>query len=267
MTMKNYSKSTIETAARLRLIDDTFFRIAAADKAFCQEILQTILGNDKINVLEVEPQEAVTSLHREVILDVLCEDENGRQFNVEVQKGNREDDIRRCRFHMAAITAAKTPKGTDFKNIPDVTVIYLSDYDALGYGKTLVRVKRVAFVDDRREPFDDGEEIHYVNTVIKDGTPVSELMELFTRRDVVQDDRFPATTNIINYFKETGKGRKSMCDLVENYAKEYAKESKVQLLYDLITSGDLTKKRAVEQSGLTADEFDAIVANLSLAND
>lgn len=72
---------------------------------------------------------------------------------------------------------------------------------------------------------------------------------------------------MINYFKETGKGRKSMCDLVENYAKEYAKESKVQLLYDLITSGDLTKKRAVEQSGLTADEFDAIVANLSLAND
>lgn len=55
---------------------------------------------------------------------------------MEVQKGNRVDDIKRCRFHAAVITAAKTPKGTDFKDVPDVTVIYLSDYDALGYGRT-----------------------------------------------------------------------------------------------------------------------------------
>jgi len=98
----------------------------------------------------VEPQKTITSLHREVILDVLCEDEYGKQFNAEVQKGNRVDAVKRCRFHAAAITAARTPKGTDFADVPDVTVIYLSDYDALGYGETLVKVKRFAAVKDRK---------------------------------------------------------------------------------------------------------------------
>jgi len=110
--MSNYSKSTMETVAGLRLIDDTFFRLAAARPDFCQELLQNVLDNEKIRVLRVEPQKTVTSLHREVVLDVLCEDEHGKQFNAEVQKGNRTDDVRRCRFHAAAITAAQTPKGT-----------------------------------------------------------------------------------------------------------------------------------------------------------
>jgi len=51
-----------------------------------------------------------------------------------------------------------------------------------------------------------------------------------------------------------------MCDLVENYAKEYAKEYGVQLLYDLVASGDLDRNVAIERSGLSADEFDAIAA-------
>lgn len=266
VTMGSYSEKTLKTVASLRLIDDTFFRIAAMNIEFCQEVLQTILGNDKIRVLNAEPQKTVTSLHREVTLDVLCEDENGKQFNVEVQKGNRDDDIRRCRFHAAAITAAKTPKGTSFRSVPDVTVIYLSDYDALGYGETLVKVKRFAVVKDKKEPFNDGEEIYYVNTVIKDGTRVSELMELFTKKDAVQDDRFPATSDVINYYKGTGKGHESMCDAVENLAKEYAKESRIQLLCKLVRKGSIPKDEAVEESGLSLAEFDAIVANLPASN-
>lgn len=264
--MSNYSPDTIETAVNLRLIDDALFRLAATDRAFCQEVLRTILGDDKIKVVRVEAQETITSLHREVTLDVLCEDEHGRLFNVEVQKGNREDDIKRCRFHAATVTAAKTPKGTNFKDVPNVTVIYLSDYDALGYGKTLVKVKRFAIVDDRKEPFEDGEAIYYVNTVIKDGSRVSELMNLFTQRDAVQDDRFPATAGIINYYKNTGKGRDAMCDAVENYANEKVKRSRVQLLWEMVVNGEVTKKVAVTRSGLSADEFDTIAATLATAS-
>jgi len=66
----------------------------------------------------------------------------------------------------------------------------------------------------------------------------------------------------------TEKGHESMCDLVENYAKEYAKEHAqeyakeyvVKLLCNLVANGNLDRKVAIEQSGLSADEFDAIAA-------
>ena len=32
---------------------------------------------------------------------------------------------------MQRLTAKYTPKGADFKNVPDVTIVYISEYDVL----------------------------------------------------------------------------------------------------------------------------------------
>ncbi len=73
------------------------------------------------------PQKTITSLHREVVLDVLCRLGNGKIVNMEVQKDNKNDDIRRTRYHLSTITANLTPKGCEFKDIPDVTIVYISE--------------------------------------------------------------------------------------------------------------------------------------------
>ena len=61
---------------------------------------------------------------RKITLDALCMTQDGRYCNVEVQKGNSNDDIRRTRFHAAALTAKYTPKGADLR-ISDVTIVYI----------------------------------------------------------------------------------------------------------------------------------------------
>ena len=219
-----YSKATRETAENLRIIDDAMFRLVAERKEVCQEILRTLLDRPQLKVVSVTPQCVITSLHREIILDVLCTLENGAYMNIEMQKGSGNDDIKRNRFYAAATTASHTPKGTDFSDIPQVTILYITEYDALHNCQMITYLKRCMKTDEGYVPVDDGEDIFFVNTAVKDGSEKSELLQLFLRRDAFEDAKFPELSKAVQYFKETEGGFGEMCKTVEDYAKKYAKD-------------------------------------------
>lgn len=219
-----YSKATRETAENLRIIDDAMFRLVAERKEVCQEILRTLLDRPQLTVVRVTPQCVVTSLHREIILDVLCILEDGTYMNIEMQKGSGNDDIKRNRFYAASTTAAYTPKGTDFSDIPQVTILYITEYDALHNGQMITHVKRCMQIDEGYVPVDDGEDIFFANTVVQDGSDRSELLQLLLRKDVFEDVKFPELSKAVKYFKETEGGFGEMCKTVEDYAKNYAKD-------------------------------------------
>ena len=222
MGTEQYSKAIRETAENLRIIDDAMFRLVAERKEVCQEILRTLLDRPQLKVVSVTPQCVITSLHREIILDVLCILENGTYMNIEMQKGSGNDDIKRNRFYASSTTAAYTPKGTDFSDIPQVTILYITEYDALHNGQ-ITHVKRCMKTNEGYAPVDDGEDIFFANTVVKDGSDKSELLQLFLRKDVFEDARFPALSKAVKYFKETEGGFGEMCKTVEDYAEEREK--------------------------------------------
>ena len=143
-----YSSEVIERARKLRAIDDVLFRLIASRVDVCQEIIQTMLGDNTIKVIRVTPQMTMISLFREVILDVLCEMPDGTLINIEVQKGDQNDDVRRVRYHASVITVNNTPKGTEFADIPKVRVIYITVYDALNSNQTITQVTRCKKVGD-----------------------------------------------------------------------------------------------------------------------
>lgn len=212
-----------ETAQNLRIIDDALFRLIAGDKEVCQEILRVLLDDEDLIVLQAETQVNISSLHREVTLDVLCKIA-GKYVNVEVQKGKGNDDIRRTRFHLSTITDNETSKGTDFRQVPDVTVIYITEYDALENGQVFTVSEMCMKTKDGYVPVHDGARICYANTAVKDDSVKSELLQLFLEKAAFDDIRFPKLSDKIQYFKNTEKGRGEMCTLVEDYAKEYAEE-------------------------------------------
>jgi hypothetical protein len=75
-------------------IDDLMFRKMAEDKEFCQEILQVVLGDDKLTVKESVPQWTGTNLQgRSVILDAKCVRGDGTQTDIEVQKADDDDHL------------------------------------------------------------------------------------------------------------------------------------------------------------------------------
>ena len=137
-----------------------------------------------------------------------------------MQKGNSNDDIRRTRFHAAALTAKYTPKGADFKNVPDVTIVYISEYDVLKNNQTVTHVTRCMKNDESYVPVKDGEDIIFANTCVNDGSDKSELLQLMLNKEAFYNDKFPQISNAISYFKETEGGQSEMCKIVEDYAKE-----------------------------------------------
>ena len=232
-----FSKATLETAQELRIIDDALFRLIAEKPNVCQEILRALLDMPGLTVIEVHAQQLIKSLHREVILDALCVLEDGSYTNIEMQKSDENDDIARARFHAAAITAQRTPKGTAFKGVPNVTILYITEYDALGNYQTVTHVSRCMKVGNDYIPLNDGEDIIFANTFVDDGSDKAELLQLMLRKESFYNDKFPAISSAMNYFKDTEGGRSEMCKSVEIYVQKVCAEERAKTITTLLRKG------------------------------
>lgn len=235
MGLEQYSKATRETADKLRIIDDALFRLMAESEGVCQEILRTLLDMPDLTVVKVTAQSVVPSLHREITLDALCILDDGEYVNIEMQKGSSNEDILRTRFHAAAITAAYTPKGTAFADVPQVTILYISEYDALNNRQAVTHVKRCMKTGDGFIPVNDKEDIFFANTAIKENSDKSELLQLFLRNDAFEDAKFPELSKAVRYFKKTEGGRSIMCKAVEDYAMEREMAGRSEERFNAIT--------------------------------
>ena len=121
---------------RLRPIDDAFFEKLLEDREVCEEILQVILDDPNLTIMEVIPQGSIRNLQgRSVRLDALCKRSDGSFCNVEMQKSNNEDHFRRVRYNGSCITANISDPGIDFKEVPDVYMVYISAFDIMNAGK------------------------------------------------------------------------------------------------------------------------------------
>lgn len=259
--MKKFRTETLATVRSLRPIDDAFFRLIGARKEVCQDILRTLLSDEHLIVLSATPQERITSLHREIVLDVLCELGDGKLVNIEVQVGSQNDDVKRCRFHLASITSSKTPKNTFFHDVPDVVIVYITEYDVFGNGQAVTCAEMCQHLESGYVPVNDGAKIYYANTAVNDNTDKSELLSLLLQTDSFYNEKFPNLSEAVRYFKEDESGVSKMCTIVEEYAKEYAKELTEELAKELaiymIKDGKSTSEIA-EVTHLTEEEINSL---------
>jgi len=250
--MGNKSKIR-EEARKLNPIDDLMFRKMAEDKEFCQEILRVILEDSKLIVLESIPQWTGTNLQgRSVILDAKCVKGDGKQINIEVQKSDSDDHQRRVRYHGAILTTNIANPGIKFEDVPNVCVVFISKFDIFAGNLPLYHVDRV--VRETEQVVDNGFEEVYVNTKIKNGSEVSELMEIFVD-DNAYSNKFPKTSDGKHRYKETEGGLNVMCEIMEKIVKEERREGKLELLFDLVKDGIITITEAAKRADMTETIF------------
>ena len=254
--------SSWEYAGRTKLmnpIDDEFFRKMAEDPEFCQEILQVILGDRELVIEEVIPQDAIKNLQgRSVVLDALCRKCDGSYCHVEVQKSNDDDHIRRVRYNSSCITTNIVDVGSRFENVPDVYVIYISKSDFLHTGLTICHVDNV--IRETKEVVDDGLYRVFVNATVKDGSDVSELMDIFTESNKYNYEKFPKTSERKRTFKERKEGQQEMSDIVREICEEVeAKSERKRRIVDV----ELVQKnlgldlpQACAAFGMTVEEYE-----------
>ena len=206
-------KQLREYAKMLNPIDDPMFCQMAEDREFCEEILRVILSDDELIITENIPQWNGKNLQgRSVILDAKCITKDGKHINVEIQKADDDNHQKRVRYNSSIITTNITDTGTKFELIPDVCIVFISKFDIFKGNLPLYHVDRV--IRETGEIIYNGLTEIYVNTIIDNGSDISELMKIFTKDDAYSN-QYPKTSEIKKRYKETEGGIQVMCEIME----------------------------------------------------
>ena len=215
-------EEVIQIIRNLRLIDDVLFEKFMEDAAACEELLQVILENSR---LKVKPETLVAQkslrnlAKRSVRLDAYIEGVEDKVYNIEIQRSDNCNHVKRVRYNASTITINKSEPGDEFEDVQDVIVIYISEFDMFGAGKTVYHVENV--IRETGNSVNDGLMSVYVNTEVADDSLISDLMQCFLKTDF-EDDKFP---NISTKEIKHGEEDEKMCKSVEEYAERKAKEA------------------------------------------
>lgn len=165
--------------------------------------------------------------------------------NVEVQRADRDDHFKRIRYHGACITASYTPKGTDFKDVPDVYVVYITEFDLAKAGKTLSHLDSV--IRESKTNVDDGFYRLLITAAVNDHSKIARLMQNFLKTDF-DDPEFPESSRQIQRFKHTQKGAQKMSNVVQKYAEEYAQKYAASKMISAADNLSNTRGISVEEA-------------------
>lgn len=260
--MKKLSLSEkFERVRDLRPIDDVFFEVLASDKAVCQEILQTILEDKKLVVEDVIVQSSKRNLYgRSVRFDAVCTLGNGSKVNIEVQRSNNDNHLKRARFNAASITVKESNTQDAFNDILDLYIVYISEFDFLKGNLTTYHIDKV--IRENSLVVDDGLHEIFVNTTIDDGSDIAELMSCFTKKEV-NNPKFPNLTRRVTELKSTEGGASAMCEVMEKYIAEGRAEGraegiaegKLEQLIELVKDNLLSIANAAHKADMSEAEF------------
>lgn len=151
-----------------RPIDDAFFEVLADDTGFCQEMLRILLDDEELIVEEVIVQSSERNIYgRSVRLDALCTFEDGKKCNVEVQRSDDDDHLRRVRFNASSIAVKDSQMGQKVREIEDIIVVYISKFDIFNANRVIYHVDSV--VRETGYAINDGLIRVFANAQIKDG--------------------------------------------------------------------------------------------------
>lgn len=253
-----------------RPIDDIFFEILASDVKVCEEILQTIIGDKLLTVTDVIVQSSERNLYgRSVRLDALCTLGDGTRCNIEVQRSDNDNHLKRVRYNASCITTRETNPGDAFDDVPELYVVYISEFDFLKGGLTTYHVDKV--IRENGVAIDDGLHEIYVNTVVDDGTDIADLMNCFVKKEF-NNPKFPNFSNKVIEIKSTERGATAMCELMEKYMAESKAagiaegkaagivEGKREQLISLVNKKLLSIADAAAEADMSEEEFKLLLS-------
>ena len=122
----------------LNLSDDFLFDVATVDLNVCKIILELSMNIKIRSIRWKEGQKVIHNLpgKRGIRMDFYVEDEDGRIYDVEMQKRNRGHIPKRTRFYQALVDAPLLKSGEEgFDNLNTTFIVVLCTFDLFGCGK------------------------------------------------------------------------------------------------------------------------------------
>ena len=164
-------------------------------------------------------------------MDAKCVTGDGRHINIEVQKADNDDHLRRVRYNGSVLTTNITETGTKFEFVPDVCVIFISAFDMFRSGLPLYHVKKV--VMETGQIVEDGLTEIYANALIDNGSKFSKLMKV--------------TSEIKARFKFDEGGAVKMDETLQRWKNEWISEGEAR--------GEKRGEKRGRQEGAEKEKF------------
>ncbi len=246
-----------------RLMDDDFMNVCFDGSPECTQLtLRIIMGIPDLIVVNVKVQYFIKNLlNRSVRLDIFATDSKGKKYNIEIQRSDKGAGAKRARYNSSLIDSKVMETGTDFDDLPESYVIFITEKDIFGKGEPLYHIDR--YVKETGELFQDDAHIIYVNGTYQDDTPLGYLMKDFHCTEPSKM-YYNELKDRVSYFKETKKGVQIMCRAIEEMREQERKEGlivgKMESLLQSVEqvrknlSVDLTE--ACRILGVTLEEYD-----------
>ena len=246
---------------RLRLIDDELMELVFDGNIEAAElIVHVILGRNDLKIISAKTQVTLKGLMREVKLDIFAEDTEGRKYDIEFQRANKGAESKRARMNASMIDANSLDKGGDFRELPEVYVIFITEHDVLKGDLPLYTIERV--IQETGESFGDGSHIVYVNGEHCDAvTALGKLVhDIFCEKP---DDMYnTALAERVRHFKEDEEGVKEVSEVVERLImadrareavrhKKAMKEQMKEVAQRMLETGKLALSEIASCTGLS----------------
>ena len=175
MTMEERWECYRSTIAELTIRSDIFARNVLKEKTCTEYLLETILGEEKVTVLEQVLQMDYKNLQgRSAILDCVARDRKNRIVNIEIQNEGEGASPERARYHSGLLDMNTLKAGQNFEELPEKYVIFITRDDTMKMNLPIYDIRRK--IVNTGKSFADNECILYVNAKIQDDTRLGKLM-------------------------------------------------------------------------------------------
>ena len=269
LTPEEQHQKDLETLEQLRLLDDTFMREAFRNNLeLAQFVLRIVISKPDLTLTKEETQYDLQHLFgsRSITLDVFGVDNDGKQYDFEVQIADEGADPHRARYHSAAMDVDNLKVREDFKSLPDTYVIFFTENDVFGKRQPIYIIERMNMTTN--EPFNDGEHIIYINGAYDNSDDTSDLAKLIhdfkcKKADDMLLDPFAER---VRFLKETPKGVERMCKIMEERVKENERRLLIKIAADFLKLGTVSHGDIAKATGLPIETINALAEEIKDAS-
>ena len=253
----------LERIENFRLMDDDFMTRCFDGNIEATELLLKIVLKMKLTVQKVTTQVHVKNLMgKSVFLDILAFGEDGKCYNIEIQRAEKGASPKRARYHSSMMDMNTLIAGDRYEQLPEHYVIFITESDVLKLGKPLYRIERCIMETEPPILFGDEAHIVYVNGEIQDETDLGQLMHDFHCTNP-NDMHYKVLAEKVRYYKQTEEGVAVMCKAMEEMRKEAVLEDRRRQAWKMIAKGKLSHEDIADYCELSLDEVKALAQEKS----
>ena len=253
----------LERIENFRLMDDDFMTRCFDGNIEATELLLNIVLKMKLTVQRVTTQVHVKNLMgKSVILDILAFGENGKCYNIEIQRAEKGVAPKRARYHSSMMDMNTLIAGDEYEKLPEHYVIFITESDVLKLGKPLYSIERCIMETEPPVLFDDEAHIVYVNGEIQDDTDLGQLMHDFHCINP-NDMHYEVLAKKVRYYKQTEEGVAVMCKAMEEMRNEAVLEDRRRQAVKMLEKGRLSHEDIADYCELSLDEIKALAQEKS----